>query len=136
MKKKGLVLLAALLMGIVLTACGGGTGLEGKWKLTGAEGADSSELAEFEQYGSIYFHIKGGKMTIDLETGPNLTSQQKMALQMLEPMLTSADIRYEVLSDTEMKLTITAFDQTDEATVEYHVDGDTLVLYGATFTRQ
>ncbi len=136
MKKKVAVVLSAFLMLFALVACGGGTGLEGKWKMTGATGGDMAQFAEFEKYGAIYFNIKGGKIALELETGSSLSEEEKLALEMIKPFLSSMEMSYEVLSDTEMKLTISGLGQSATETVEYSLNGDTLILDDATFTRQ
>lgn len=136
MKKKVAVVVSAFLMLFALVACGGGSGLEGKWKMTGATGADMTEFAEFEKYGVIYFNIKGGKITPELEAGSSLSEEEKLALEMIKPLLTSMEMNYEVLSDTEMKLTISGLGQSATETVNYSLNGNTLVIDDMTFTRQ
>lgn len=138
MKKKVAVVLSAFLMLFALVACGGGSGLEGKWKMTSAQidNVFNINFTQIEQYGSLYFQIGGGEITLEMEEGPSLDEAGKAMLEMVQSLATSLKMNYEVRSDTEIALSMTLFGDTQEKTVSYTLDGDTLVMGGATFTRQ
>lgn len=127
--KKLLALVLAALMLLTLTACGGGnkSAIVGTWKLVDEETNTEYGLGlQFTEDGKLHY----GLTLDDLTT---LTGDENVdeALGML------MSIEYEIISDTEMEITVSAMFgfAKESTTVTYSLDGDTLTFDGATYTR-
>ena len=118
MKKKLCLALCIALAMLALVACGSSEkGIVGKWEST-------------DQAGVFIEFTKGGEMKFDVADGVDSTISSGVAVMQL------ADITYEIKSDTEFEMTISALGQTNTVTMGYTLDGDTLTLEGAEYTRK
>ena len=128
MKKILAVLLAGLML-LSLASCGGSPNkkaIVGTWKLVDTETETEYGLGiQFTDDGKVRYGL-----TEDMFDGGDIDE----ALAGLDMLMT---IEYEIKSDTEMELTAKAlFGLASESdTVEYKLDGDTLVFDGVTYTR-
>ncbi len=127
--KKIITLTLAIMMVLVLASCGGGINekaIVGTWKLVDTE-------TETEYGFGIQF-TKDGKvrygLTEDMFSGGDIDE----ALEGLDMLMT---IEYDIKSDTEMEITVSAlFGLAKESeTITYSLNGDTLVFDGAEYTR-
>ncbi len=131
--KKVLAILLGTVMLFSLAACGGGVNkkaIVGTWKVVDTE-------TETE-YGLGIEFTKDGKLRYGLteDVFESLADGQDAddVMAGLDMLMT---IEYKIKSDTEMEITAKALfgiaKETD--TVEYSLNGDTLVFDGATYTR-
>ena len=127
--KKILAILLAGLMLFSLASCGGSPNkkaIVGTWKLVDTETETEYGLGiQFTDDGKVRYGL-----TEDMFDGGDIDE----ALAGLDMLMT---IKYEIKSDTEMELTAKAlFGLASESdTVEYKLDGDTLIFDGVTYTR-
>ncbi len=127
--KKIIALTLALTMLIALVSCGGNPNKKaiiGTWKLVDTETETEYGLGiQFTDDGKVRYGL-----TEDMFDDGDIDE----ALAGLDMLMT---IKYEIKSDTEMELTASAlFGLAKESdTVEYKLDGDTLVFDGVTYTR-
>ena len=134
--KKLIALTLMLALALTLAACGGGNekNIIGMWQIVDTETAT--------EYGVGIEFTKDGKMRYGLTedsleglTGGEATSEDWAdAMEGLEALMS---IEYEIKSDTEMEITMSAFLglAKETATVTYKLDGDTLTFDGATYSR-
>ena len=134
--KKLIALTLMLALVLTLAACGGGNekNIIGMWQIVDTETAT--------EYGVGIEFTKDGKMRYGLTadsleglTGGEATSEDwAYAMEGLEALMS---IEYEIKSDTEMEITMSAFLglAKETATVTYKLDGDTLTFDGATYSR-
>jgi len=133
--KKFLAVILTVVMILVLTACGGGGNkkdIVGTWHIVDEETATEYGLGiEFEKDGTLRYGL-----TEELLTGLSDADGEDVedALAGLDMLMS---MEYEIKSDTEMEITMKAFLglAKESATVEYKLDGDTLIFDGATYTR-
>ena len=134
--KKLLAITVALLMVITLTACGGGNEKKiiGMWQIVDTE-------TETE-YGMGIEFTEDGKMRYGLteDMFRNLADEEmsdKEWDEAMEGLDMLMSIEYDVKSDTEMKITVSAmFGLAKESTtIPYKLEGDTLTFDGAVYTR-
>lgn len=127
--QKIICLVLVVVFALAVAGCGGSAnkGIEGKWKFAGGE----SEMAEDMAH---YINLSGGKLTFEFDkTG--LSEEEKANIELMESLMGMMEIKYEVVSDTELKLTMSAFGESQEETMEYKLDGDKLTFAGAEYTR-
>jgi len=120
----------AALMVLSLTSCGK-KGIEGTWKY------ESGQAKEFSDLGGAYaLTFSKGAVTVDVDWSKAGLSETDAAFA--KTMVGMAKFTYELTSDTEMKVTISAesIGYNDTQTFTYKLNGDTLLLDGATFKRQ
>jgi len=134
--KKLIALTLMLALALTLAACGGGNekNIIGMWQIVDTETAT--------EYGVGIEFTKDGKMRYGLTedsleglTGGEATSEDWAdAMEGLEALMS---IEYEIKSDTEMEITMSAFLglAKETATVTYKLDGDTLTFDGAAYSR-
>ena len=128
--KKILAILLAGLMLLSLASCGGSPNkkaIVGTWKLVDTETETEYGLGiQFTDDGKVRYGLTEDMFGDDEDIDE--------ALAGLDMLMT---IEYEIKSDTEMELTAKAlFGLASESnTVEYKLDGDTLVFDGVTYTR-
>lgn len=128
--KKILAILLAGLMLLSLASCGGSPNkkaIVGTWKLVDTETETEYGLGiQFTDDGKVRYGLTEDMFGDDEDIDE--------ALAGLDMLMT---IEYEIKSDTEMELTAKAlFGLSSESdTVEYKLDGDTLVFDGVTYTR-
>ena len=134
--KKLIALTLMLALALTLAACGGGNekNIIGMWQIVDTETAT--------EYGVGIEFTKDGKMRYGLTedsleglTGGEATSEDWAdAMEGLEALMS---IEYEIKSDTEMEITMSAFLglAKETASVTYKLDGDTLTFDGATYSR-
>lgn len=134
MKKLFALLLAAVMI-LSLTACGGNKNekaIIGTWHIVDEETETEYGLGiEFTKDGKLRYGL-----TEEILTG--LTDgDAKDAEDALEGLDMLMSIEYEIKSDTEMEITVSAmFGLAKESeTISYALDGDTLTFDGATYTR-
>lgn len=134
MKKLFALLLAAVMI-LSLTACGGNKNekaIIGTWHIVDEETETEYGLGiEFTEDGKLRYGL-----TEEILTG--LTDgDAKDAEDALEGLDMLMSIEYEIKSDTEMEITVSAmFGLAKESeTISYALDGDTLTFDGATYTR-
>ena len=134
--KKLLAITVALLMVITLTACGGGNEKKiiGMWQIVDTETETKYGLGiEFTKDGKMRYGLT--EDSLEGLTGGEATSEDWAdAMEGLEALMS---IEYEIKSDTEMEITMSAFLglAKETATVTYKLDGDTLTFDGATYSR-
>ena len=134
-RKKFLAVILTVVMILALTACGGGGNkkdIVGTWHIMDEETATEYGLGiEFEKDGTLRYGL-----TEELLTGLSDADGEDVedALAGLDMLMS---MEYEIKSDTEMEITMKAFLglAKESATVEYKLDGDTLIFDGATYTR-
>ena len=132
MKKLLAILLAAMML-LSLTACGKNSNeraIVGTWQLVDTELETEYGLGiEFEKDGTLRYGF-----TEDVLAGITDGEVSDEALEGLDMLM---KIEYEIKSDTEMEITVSAmFGLAKESdTVTYELNGDTLVFDGATYTR-
>lgn len=132
--KKSLALALALLMMLSLSACGGGNAkkLVGTWHVV--------DEATQTEYGLGIEFTDDGKLRYGL-TEDLFTAMAEGEEDDVEDALAGLDalmsIEYEVKSDTELEITVSAlFGLAKESeTIPYKLDGDTLEFDGTTYTR-
>ena len=134
--KKLIALTLTLALLLTLAACGGGNkkNIIGMWQIVDTETAT--------EYGVGIEFTKDGKMRYGLTedsleglTGGEATGEDWAdAMEGLEALMS---IEYEIKSDTEMEITMSAFLglAKETTTVTYKLDGDTLTFDGATYSR-
>ena len=128
--KKILAILLAGLMLLSLASCGGSPNkkaIVGTWKLVDTETETEYGLGiQFTDDGKVRYGLTEDMFGDDEDIDE--------ALAGLDMLMT---IEYEIKSDTEMELTAKAlFGLASESdTVEYKLDGDTLIFDGVTYTR-
>ena len=134
--KKLIALTLMLALALTLAACGGGNekNIIGMWQIVDTETAT--------EYGVGIEFTKDGKMRYGLTedsleglTGGEATSEDWAdAMEGLEALMS---IEYEIKSDTEMEITMSAFLglAKETASVTYKLGGDTLTFDGATYSR-
>ena len=128
--KKILAILLAGLMLLSLASCGGSPNkkaIVGTWKLVDTETENEYGLGiQFTDDGKVRYGLTEDMFGDDEDIDE--------ALAGLDMLMT---IEYEIKSDTEMELTAKAlFGLASESdTVEYKLDGDTLIFDGVTYTR-
>ncbi len=131
--KKLFALLIALAMVFTLAACGGSENKKaiiGTWKVVDTETETEYGLGiEFTKDGKLRYGL-----TEDVLEGLADGEDVDDVMAGLDMLMT---IEYKIKSDTEMEITASALfglaKETD--TVEYSLDGDTLVFDGVTYTR-
>ncbi len=127
--KKIIALTLTVIMLLVLVSCGGSPNKKaiiGTWKLVDTETETEYGLGiQFTDDGKVRYGL-----TEDMFDDGDIDE----ALEGLDMLMT---VKYEIKSDTEMELTASAlFGLAKESdTVEYKLDGDTLIFDGATYTR-
>ncbi|CAK7000973.1 MAG: hypothetical protein ENTB_00027 [Enterocloster aldenensis] len=133
--KRMFALLLAVVMILSLTACGGNKNektIVGTWHIIDEETETEYGLGiEFTEDGKLRYGL-----TEEILTG--LTDgDAKDAEDALEGLDMLMSIEYEIKSDTEMEITVSAmFGLAKESeTISYALDGDTLTFDGATYTR-
>lgn len=123
--KKVLVLVMALLMMFALAACGGGDTVVGTWEVADGESGGTYGFGlQFNKDGTM-FYAAGG------EEGQDLA-------EAFEAMKALYKIKYEIIDDTSMELTQSAFlglVKDDPIPVQYSLNGNTLIFDGATYYR-
>ena len=102
--------------------------LIGKWELVSGEGENYGIALSFENNGAMYFGLEG------------LVSDYKSSEEILEAMeqLTAlVDIKYKLLSEREMEITVSAFLglAKEVSVVEYALSGDNLIFDGSVYKR-
>ena len=128
--KRLLTLLLAAMMLLSLTACGGSENeknIIGTWELVDKETETEYGLGiEFTKDGEMRYGL-----TEDVLTSLTGDEDVDAALDML------MSIKYEITSDTEMEITISAmFGLAKESTaVTYELNGDSLTFDGVTYQR-
>ena len=137
-RKKFLAVILTVVMILAVTACGGGGNkkdIVGTWHIMDEETATEYGLGiEFEKDGTLRYGL-----TEELLTG--LSDADGEDVEDVEDALAGLDMlmsmEYKIKSDTEMEITMKAFLglAKESATVEYKLDGDTLIFDGATYTR-
>jgi len=134
--KKLLAITVALLMVITLTACGGGNEKKiiGMWQIVDTETETEYGMGiEFTEDGKMRYGLT--EDSLEGLTGGEATSEDWAdAMEGLEALMS---IEYEIKSDTEMEITMSAFLglAKETASVTYKLDGDTLTFDGATYSR-
>jgi len=134
-RKKFSAVILTVVMILALTACGGGGNkkdIVGTWHIMDEETATEYGLGiEFEKDGTLRYGL-----TEELLTGLSDADGEDVedALAGLDMLMS---MEYKIKSDTEMEITMKAFLglAKESATVEYKLDGDTLIFDGATYTR-
>ncbi len=127
--KKIIALTLTFIMLLALVSCGGNPNKKaiiGTWKLVDTETETEYGLGiQFTDDGKVRYGL-----TEDMFDDGDIDE----ALAGLDMLMT---IKYKVLSDTEMELTASAlFGLASESdTVEYKLDGDTLIFDGVEYTR-
>ncbi len=127
--KKIIALTLTLIMLLALVSCGGSPNKKaiiGTWKLVDTETETEYGLGiQFTDDGKVRYGL-----TEDMFDDGDIDE----ALEGLDMLMT---IKYEIKSDTEMELTASAlFGLAKESdTVEYKLDGDTLIFDGVKYTR-
>lgn len=135
MKHKSILsVLLALVLVFSLTACGGGNkkDIVGAWHIVDETTQTEYGLGiEFEKDGTLRYGL-----TEELLTGLSDADEEDVedAMEGLDMLMS---MEYEIKSDTEMEVTMSALFglAKESATVQYELDGDTLVFDGATYTR-
>lgn len=130
--KRIFAIILAILMLFSLVACKSANekALIGVWRLTDSETETDYGLGiEFTKDGKIRYGL-----TEEVFEGLSEGEDVDDALAGLDMLM---KIKYKVISDTEIKITASAlFGLAKESeTVEYALNGDTLVFDGATYTR-
>ncbi len=131
--KKVLAILLGVVMLFSLVACAGGgnnPAIIGTWKAVDTETETEYGLGiEFTKDGKLRYGL-----TEDVLDGLADGENADDVMAGLDMLMT---IEYKIESETEMKLTAKAlFGLAKESnTVEYSLDGDTLIFDGATYTR-
>jgi len=128
--KKLLTLLLVVTMLLSCTACGGNKkDIIGTWKIVDTE-------TETE-YGFGLQFTKDGKLRYGLTEDMLASLSGEDWEETMEGLDVLMSIEYDVKSDTEIEVTVSAlFGLAKESTmVPYELDGDTLVFDGATYTR-
>ena len=134
--KKLLAITVALLMVITLTACGGGNEKKiiGMWQIVDTETETEYGLGiEFTEDGKMRYGLT--EDVISGLTGGEATKEDMAdAMKGLEALMS---IKYEIKSDTEMEVTISAFLglAKESAMIPYKLDGDNLTFDGADYVR-
>ena len=129
MKKLLAIVLAALML-LSLTACAGGGNKQaiiGIWKLIDEETETEYGLGiQFTKDGKLRYGLTADDLT-------TLTGDEDVDKALSYLM----SIEYEVISDTEMEMTISAVFgiQKETSTVTYSLNGDTLEFDGAVYKR-
>ncbi len=128
--KKIIALTLTLIMLLTLVSCGGNPNKKaiiGTWTLVDTETETEYGLGiQFTDVGKVRYGLTEDMFGDDEDIDE--------ALAGLDMLMT---IEYEIKSDTEMELTAKAlFGLASESdTVEYKLDGDTLIFDGVTYTR-
>ncbi len=128
--KKLFALLLALMMVFALAACGNHANQKavvGAWQLVDQETQTEYGLGiQFTEDGKFYYGLTSDDLT-------SLTGDADVDKALSYLM----SIEYEVISDTEMEMTISAVFgiQKETSTVTYSLNGDTLEFDGAVYKR-
>lgn len=131
--KKGLALLLAAALLFCVAACGKSSNekaIIGAWQLVDTELETEYGLGiEFEKDGTLRYGFT--EDVLESLTNGEVSDDALEGLDML------MKIEYDILSDTEMEITVSAlFGLAKESdTVSYSLSGDTLIFDGATYTR-
>lgn len=131
--KKGLALLLAAALLFCVAACGKSSNekaIIGAWQLVDTElEAEYGLGIEFEKDGTLRYGFT--EDVLESLTNGEVSDDALEGLDML------MKIEYDILSDTEMEITVSAlFGLAKESdTVSYSLSGDTLIFDGATYTR-
>jgi len=134
--KKLLATVLALAMLLTLVACGGGNkkNIIGMWQIVDTETATEYGVGiEFTKDGKLRYGLT--EDSLEGLTGGEATGEDWAdAMEGLEALMS---IEYEIKSDTEMEITMSAFLglAKETATVTYKLDGDTLTFDGAAYSR-
>ena len=130
MKRKIAAIALAALMMSMLVSCGK-KGIEGTWKYVSGDTAITGGLKVPYTLG-----FQKGKLTIGVDFNSAGLSEADAAFA--RQMTSLADIKYEVLGDTQVRITVSlpSIGYSDVKTYSCQVSDDTLVLDGATFKRQ
>ena len=134
--KKLIALTLMLALVLTLAACGGGNekNIIGMWQIVDTETATEYGVGiEFTKDGKLRYGLT--EDSLEGLTGGEATSEDWAdAMEGLEALMS---IEYEIKSDTEMEITMSAFLglAKETATVTYKLDGDTLTFDGATYSR-
>ena len=134
--KKLIALTLTLALLLTLAACGGGNkkNIIGMWQIVDTETATEYGLGiEFTKDGKLRYGLT--EDALEGLTGGEATGEDWAdAMEGLEALMS---IEYEIKSDTEMEITMSAFLglAKETATVTYKLDGDTLTFDGATYSR-
>lgn len=136
MMKKLLTLTLILAMLFSLAACGNSNkkAIVGTWHIVDEETATDYGIGiEFTKDGKLRYGLTE-EMFMTLSDGEMSESEWEDAMEGLDMLMS---IEYDVKSDTEMEVTVSAmFGLAKESTtVPYSLDGDTLTFDGATYTR-
>ena len=132
--KKLFALLLALMMVLSLAACGGSNNkkdIVGAWQIVDEETATEYGLGiEFSRDGKLRYGL-----TEDVLEG--LGGDADDIDEALEGLDFLMSMEYEIKSDTEMEVTISALFglAKERTTVPYELDGDKLTFDGAVYTR-
>lgn len=131
--KKGLALLLAAALLFCVAACGKSSNekaIIGAWQLVDTELETEYGLGiEFEKDGTLRYGFT--EDVLESLTNGEVSDDALEGLDML------MKIEYDILSDTEMEIAVSAlFGLAKESdTVSYSLSGDTLIFDGATYTR-
>lgn len=134
--KKALVFALILSMIFCLTACGGSAKKElvGTWHIVDEETATEYGIGiEFTKDGKLRYGL-----TEDMFRGlTNEEMSDKEWEEAMEGLDMLMSIEYDVKSDTEMEITVSAMFglAKESAVIPYRLEGDTLTFDGAVYTR-
>ncbi|MDD2955199.1 MAG: hypothetical protein PHD67_02660 [Oscillospiraceae bacterium] len=126
--KRLLALLFALILTLGLTGCAGGNkkNIVGTWELADDAGSTYGFGVRFEKDGSFFF------------SGSSDAESEEELQEAFEAMEMLYSISYKVKSDTELEITQKIFGGLggkEVTVVSYSLDGDVLILDGATYHR-
>lgn len=130
MKTRRIFCLALVVVfAFALVACGGGggNGIEGKWKFVSGE-------SDYSEMGNFYMVFSGGKVTIEFDT-TGLSEEEKASVEFAQSMMSLMEIKYKVVSDTQLEMTVSAFGESETDTVEYKIENNKLTFDGGVFER-
>ena len=132
--KKVFAVVVILAVCSMMLACGNGTGkaIVGIWKLVDTETETEYGLGiEFTKDGKLRY---GLTEEILKELSGADAKEAEDAMKGLEMLMS---IEYKIKSDIEMEITVSALFglAKEKTTVEYSLQGDTLVFDGVTYTR-
>ncbi len=127
MKKLTAIILAVCLL-LLLSACGGGNkkDIVGTWHIVDESTQTEYGLGiQFEKDGTLRYGLTEEMF------GEDVSEEELAALDILMKM------EYKIKSDTEMEVTMKALLglAKEKVTVQYSLEGDTLVFDGVTYTR-
>ncbi len=130
MKRKIAAIALAIVMVATLASCGK-KGIEGTWKYVSGDTAVTDGIKV-----PYSLTFQKGKLAIDVDFNSAGLSESDAAFA--RQMTSLADIKYEVLSDKEVRISVSlaSIGYSEVKSYSYQVSDDTLVLDGATFKRQ